>query len=100
MRPVSPDQLRAVRRLRCPRCLQGVVFNGIISMHTNCPVCGLLYNREQGFFLGALYIAEMDRLFTTYQSLLPRMADWARERYPKDPDDPDFVYKQTVKAKA
>ena len=50
--------------------------------------------------LGALYIAEMDRLFTTYQSLLPRMADWARERYPKDPDDPDFVYKQTIKAKA
>ena len=57
MRPISPDQLRAVRRLRCPRCLQGAVFNGIISMHTNYPVCGLLYNREQGFFLGALYIA-------------------------------------------
>ena len=50
--------------------------------------------------LGALYISEMDRLFTTYQSLLPRMMDWARERYPKDADDSDFVYKQTIKAKA
>ncbi|MFM7617692.1 MAG: FAD-dependent thymidylate synthase [Actinomycetes bacterium] len=50
--------------------------------------------------LGALYIAEMDRLFTTYQSLLPRMMEWARERYPKDADDSDFVYKQTIKAKA
>ena len=26
--------------------------------------------------------------------------DWARERYPKDPSDSDFVYKQTIKAKA
>ena len=50
--------------------------------------------------LGALYVAEMDRLFATYQQLLPRMMEWARERYPKDPGDPDFVYKQTIKAKA
>ena len=28
------------------------------------------------------------------------MMDWARERYPKDPTDSDFVYKQTIKAKA
>ena len=26
--------------------------------------------------------------------------DWARERYPKEPADSDFVYKQTIKAKA
>ena len=28
------------------------------------------------------------------------MMDWARERYPKQPTDSDFVYKQTIKAKA
>ena len=28
------------------------------------------------------------------------MIDWARERYPKEPADSDFVYKQTIKAKA
>ena len=28
------------------------------------------------------------------------MMDWARERYPKQPGDSDFVYKQTIKAKA
>ena len=28
------------------------------------------------------------------------MLDWARERYPKEPADSDFVYKQTIKAKA
>ena len=30
----------------------------------------------------------------------PRLMDWARARYPKDPADSDFVYKQTIKAKA
>ena len=28
------------------------------------------------------------------------LIDWARERYPKEPGDSDFVYKQTIKAKA
>ncbi len=50
--------------------------------------------------LGALYIAEMDRAFSVYCSLLPRMVDWARERYPKEAGDSDFVYKQSTKAKA
>ena len=30
----------------------------------------------------------------------PTLLDWARERYPKEPADSDFVYKQTIKAKA
>ena len=30
----------------------------------------------------------------------PTMMEWAREQYPKQPDDSDFVYKQTIKAKA
>src|SRR5215831_19090846 len=46
------------------------------------------------------YIADMDSLFATYRALLPRLADWARERYPKEAGDSDFVYKQTIKAKA
>ena len=29
-----------------------------------------------------------------------RRSEWARERYPKEPADSDFVYKQTIKAKA
>jgi thymidylate synthase ThyX len=46
------------------------------------------------------YIADMDALFETYRTLLPVLLDWARERYPKEPGDSDFVYKQTIKAKA
>ena len=40
------------------------------------------------------------RCSTRYAELLPTMLDWARERYPKEPGDSDFVYKQTIKAKA
>ncbi|GIU87780.1 MAG: thymidylate synthase [Acidimicrobiia bacterium] len=50
--------------------------------------------------LGARYVADMDALFDGYSAMLPAMMDWARERYPKDPGDSDFVYKQSIKAKA
>src|SRR4051812_2702976 len=46
------------------------------------------------------YIADMDAQFDTYREMLPQLLDWARERYPKDPGDSDFVYKNTIKAKA
>ena len=50
--------------------------------------------------LGTRYVADMDALFDTYRGLLPDMGDWARSRYPKQPGDSDFVYKQSIKAKA
>ncbi len=48
----------------------------------------------------ARYIADMDAFFYTYSAMLRTMVDWARERYPKQPSDSDFVYKQTIRAKA
>jgi len=53
-----------------------------------------------GSRLAARYIADMDAFFDTYSAMLPAMMEWARERYPKEIGDSDFVYKQTVKAKA
>jgi thymidylate synthase ThyX len=50
--------------------------------------------------LGARYVADMDAIFDTYSAMLPEVLDWARERFPKDAADSDFVYKQTIKAKA
>jgi len=50
--------------------------------------------------LGLRYIADMDAAFDAYSESLPRLADWAREAHPKQPGDTDFVYKQTIKAKA
>jgi thymidylate synthase ThyX len=50
--------------------------------------------------LGHRYVGDMDRLFDTYVSLLSLVQDWARERYPKEPGDSDFVYRQSIRAKA
>jgi thymidylate synthase ThyX len=50
--------------------------------------------------LGTRYVGDMDRLFDTYAELVPTLADFFRERFPKDPDDSDFVYRQAIRAKA
>ena len=55
-------KLRALLRSRCPRCLQGRVFvpgiTGLVgAMNEACPVCGLRFLRESGYFLGAIYIS-------------------------------------------
>ncbi len=50
--------------------------------------------------LGARYVGDIDSIFDGYSALIPQMIEWAKERYPKEPLDSDFVYKQTIKAKA
>src|SRR5262249_43190143 len=49
--------LWALLRQRCPRCRVGRMFRGSITMNDPCPVCGLLFQREEGYFLGALYVS-------------------------------------------
>ncbi|MFO0808681.1 MAG: DUF983 domain-containing protein [Gemmataceae bacterium] len=49
--------LWAMVRQRCPRCRQGKMFRGLIAMNDPCPVCGLLFQREEGYFLGAMYVS-------------------------------------------
>ena len=49
---------------------------------------------------GLRYIADLDAAFTDYAACLPVLLDWARQRYPKQPSDSDFVYQQSLKAKA
>ncbi len=50
--------------------------------------------------LGTRYVADLDRLFETYAELVPVMSEWFRRRHPKDPTDSDFVYRQSIRAKA
>jgi uncharacterized protein (DUF983 family) len=47
----------ALVRLRCPRCREGRLFRGTFRMNDPCPVCGLVFEREPGYFLGALYVS-------------------------------------------
>ncbi len=48
--------LRRGLRLRCPRCGRGALFRGPFTMHERCPSCGLVLEREQGYFVGAIYV--------------------------------------------
>jgi uncharacterized protein (DUF983 family) len=53
----------------CPRCRTGKIFRssifaGFPKMHECCPVCGLKFEREPGYFLGAMYISYGLALFT------------------------------------
>jgi uncharacterized protein (DUF983 family) len=52
--------MRWVRMLfvhRCPRCRKGRVFSGLVRMNPACPECGLRFEREPGYFLGAMYFS-------------------------------------------
>jgi uncharacterized protein (DUF983 family) len=47
---------------RCPRCRTGSIFRysifrGFPRMHDRCPACDLKFEREEGYFLGAMYIS-------------------------------------------
>jgi uncharacterized protein (DUF983 family) len=52
---MQPMLVRAVR-LRCPRCGEGRLFRGLFRMHDACSGCGASFRREQGFYLGSIYI--------------------------------------------
>jgi uncharacterized protein (DUF983 family) len=52
----------AMLRGRCPRCGEGAIFPPLLSrralaMYSHCPVCGLDYEPEPGYFLGAMYVS-------------------------------------------
>ena len=46
---------RAIR-LRCPRCGATKLFSGWFRMAEACAVCGLRFERAQGYFVGAIYV--------------------------------------------
>ncbi len=43
-------------KLRCPECGLGRLYRSPFRMNTHCEYCGLIYEREQGYFIGAIYI--------------------------------------------
>jgi uncharacterized protein (DUF983 family) len=43
-------------RLRCPRCGMGSLYAKPFRMRSNCAQCGLKFEREQGYFVGAIYV--------------------------------------------
>lgn len=44
-------------RLKCPKCERGPLFQRrSFSMFAHCSECGLQFEREQGYFVGAMYL--------------------------------------------
>jgi uncharacterized protein (DUF983 family) len=46
---------RAVR-LRCPRCGVGKPYRGVFAMYDRCPHCNWEFEREEGYWTGAVAV--------------------------------------------
>ncbi|MBS0204192.1 MAG: hypothetical protein JSS49_14910 [Planctomycetes bacterium] len=57
------QRIATALRLRCPRCRNGQLFTGLLSMNDVCPRCELKLEPESGFYLGSAYAnyAEAER---------------------------------------
>ena len=68
MDPSAPGILRrvvAAITLRCPRCCRGGVWAAPFRMRNACAVCGLEFEREPGYFTGAMYASYFIGIFAT-----------------------------------
>jgi uncharacterized protein (DUF983 family) len=58
----KPSTLASIFQQRCPRCrigriFQSSIFRGFPKMCERCSVCDLKFEREPGYFLGAMYFS-------------------------------------------
>jgi uncharacterized protein (DUF983 family) len=54
-----PDFLKTLERglrFRCPVCGESNVFRAPFQVRHDCPACGALFQREAGFFVGAIMV--------------------------------------------
>ena len=61
---VKRSKLAAMSEGRCPQCREGKMFkypfwrvDKFSEMHDNCPICGLRFEVEPGFWFGAMFIS-------------------------------------------
>ena len=60
----TPSTFGSIVKQYCPRCRVGKIFDHSVfrlypwpKMYERCPVCDLKFERESGYFLGAMYIS-------------------------------------------
>lgn len=71
-----------ILRQLCPRCREGAIFRaplwrGFLAMHERCPVCGLKFDREPGYFIGAMYFSYLLSIVPTFAIALT-LWQWTR----------------------
>lgn len=61
---LTENKLQAMAQSKCPRCRSGKMFThpvvdlkNFTHMFKACPVCGLEFEIEPGFFWGAMYVS-------------------------------------------
>lgn len=57
-------------KLRCPNCGLGPLYASLTRMHSSCDYCDLVFEREQGYFIGAIYINIISTESTLFMTLL------------------------------
>ncbi|WP_129750018.1 DUF983 domain-containing protein [Flavobacterium beibuense] len=58
-------QLIKIMQCKCPNCKKGEIFESsgnilllrMPRMHVSCPNCGFRFEKETGFFFGAMYVS-------------------------------------------
>lgn len=60
----NATKLYSILNLKCPVCHEGEFFQAhpynlskVGDLHQQCPVCGVKYEKEIGFYTGALYVS-------------------------------------------
>lgn len=56
-REAGKSRWSAILRRRCPRCLEGKIYSRPLRPRGACSQCGLVFEREPGYFLGSFYIS-------------------------------------------
>lgn len=58
------SRLYSIFKMKCPRCQEGDFFishpydlKNVGKTHEHCPSCGLKYEKEVGFYYGAMYVS-------------------------------------------
>jgi uncharacterized protein (DUF983 family) len=79
---VPRGRLAAIVLQRCPRCRDGRLFKTLFRMYDPCPVCGLILEREPGYYFGAMYfsygmsVAILVPFYFLFQWLLPSWSEF------------------------
>jgi uncharacterized protein (DUF983 family) len=86
MQRANVSALGGICRQLCPRCRSGRIFRKSVflfpAMNERCLTCGLKFEREPGYFLGAMYIGYGLALamIAIFSLLLWTLVKWSLQR--------------------
>jgi uncharacterized protein (DUF983 family) len=54
----------------CPACRKGLIFRNLLQMNPGCPACGEVFEKESGYFVGAMIASYFLGVFLALPVLL------------------------------